>query len=535
MVRVTFHGAAGTVTGSCYRIEHPGGQVLVDCGLFQGTKTLRELNYGKFPFDPATIDAALLTHAHIDHSGLLPKLCKHGFSGQIFATEATRDLLSFMLPDSGHIQEFEVKRLNQRNLRRGRSEVTPIYTRRDAQRTPKQIQSREIDRWFDVSGGVKARFWNAGHILGAVSIELEILDDEEDGRPVRILFSGDLGPQEKSFHREPDAPSDVDYLVVESTYGDRDREDVTPEHRRDILRKEVRDALSSDGNLIIPVFAVERTQELLYDIGMLLDSREIPQVPVYLDSPLAIHATEVFEKHANALHDITRRGEIFRHRSFRFLQRADESRRLKRVTSGAIIMAASGMCEAGRIRHHLKNNLWRKNATVLFVGYQAPGTLGEVILNGAKSVRIEGEEIAVNARIRSIGTYSAHADQNELVEWVSERLPVQQGIFLTHGEPSALRGLRDHVVEQGYPADRVYIPELEQRFELSLKKPPVSELAKRRVPADEIATDWHNDYAAFILTLSQSLQRVPDDAKRRELLRELRDLVSEVGAEDRDH
>jgi metallo-beta-lactamase family protein len=257
--RLTFHGGAGTVTGSCYAIEHEQGRFLVDCGLFQGTKTVRELNYGAFPFQPGAIDFVLLTHAHIDHSGLLPKLHKHGFRGPIHATPPTVDLLSFMLPDSGHIQESEVERLNRRNRQRGRAPVEPIYTRRDAEDCLEQIVGVAYETWLEPRPGVRARFWNAGHILGSASIEVQV-EDGAGGPPVRLLCSGDLGPDEKIFHLEPDAPAGFDYLVCESTYGDRDREDATVEHRRDALCREINEALGAGGNLLIPAFTVERTR-----------------------------------------------------------------------------------------------------------------------------------------------------------------------------------------------------------------------------------------------------------------------------------
>jgi len=530
--QLTFHGAAGTVTGSCYRVAHAGGQFLVDCGLFQGTKTIRELNYQPFPFDVSAIDFVLVTHAHIDHSGLIPKLHAAGYRGPVYCTEPTRDLLAFMLPDSGHIQEFEVERLNRRNERRGRKAVRPIYTKADAIACLDQVEVHSLNDWFAPGTGVRARLWNAGHILGAASIEVEVEAAETGGRPLRLLFSGDLGPEEKAFHQDPHAPRDVDYLVVESTYGDRDRDDLPPDRRRDILRREIVAAMKAGGNLIIPVFAVERTQELLYDIGELFREKAIPPAPVYLNSPLAIKATEVFEQHAGALHDVRQRGEVFYHHHFTFLHAADQSRQLEKIRSGAIIMAASGMCEAGRIRHHLKNNLWRSDATVLFVGYQAPGTLGQVIRDGAKSVRIQGDEVAVKARIRAIDTYSAHADQNELVDWVCERLPVSQTIFLTHGEPAAFDAFRRHLVDRGCRADAIAVPQLDETFSLRLEGAPAHTLTTPRVRSDQIGrTDWHNDYAAFILALSQTLQRIPDDERRRALLRELKDLIAD--ADDR--
>lgn len=519
-VEVKFLGAAGTVTGSCYLVSHPGGRFLVDCGLFQGSKSLRELNYQPFPFDAHDIDCVLLTHAHVDHSGLIPKLINAGFDGPIFATSGTRDLLTYMLPDSGYIQESEVERLNRRNLRRGQKRVEPIYTKADGEAAVDNIQTTPYDTWFEPCPGVRAKLWNAGHILGSASIEIEVDTDE---RPVRLLFSGDIGPQEKAFQAVPDSPTDLDYLFVESTYGDRDREDLTLEQRREVLKQELLDGLQAGGNVLIPAFAVERTQELLYDIGLLLKDKDLPPVTVYLDSPLAIRATEVFESHADTLHDTARRGGLFRNPKFKFINRAADSQALDRFTSGAIIIAASGMCDAGRIRYHLKANLWRPQATVLFVGFQAPGSLGATLQNGNRTVRIHGEEVAVRARIRKIDAYSAHADQTELVQWACQRMPVKRGIFLTHGEGVAQATLRDHLVAQGCDAKLIFTPRLDEAYVLSLKGKVHGALTNPRLEDQDVVTrDWHNAYAAFLVDLSNTLRELPNDFSRLKALKSLK-------------
>lgn len=522
-VEVKFLGAAGTVTGSCYLISHPQGKFLVDCGLFQGAKALRELNYQPFPFDARSIDCVLLTHAHVDHSGLLPKLINAGFDGPIFSTLGTRDLLTYMLPDSGYIQESEVERLNRRNLRRGQKRVEPIYTKADGEEAVKNIVTTPYDTWFEASPGVRARLWNAGHILGSASIEIEVDSDE---RPIKMLFSGDIGPQEKAFHDVPDAPTDLDYLFMESTYGDRDREDLTLEARREVLKKELLEGLEAGGNILIPAFAVERTQELLYDIGLLLKDKDLPPVTVYLDSPLAIRATEVFETHAETLHETERRGGLFRNPKFKFINRAEDSKALDRFTSGAIIIAASGMCEAGRIRYHLKANLWRPQSTVLFVGFQAPGSLGAMLQAGNKVVRIHGEEVAVRARIRKIDAYSAHADQQELVQWAGQRMPVKRGIFLTHGEVMAQATLRDHLVAHGCDANLIFTPRLDETVVLSLKGKVHSALTNPRLEDQAIITqDWQNEYAAFLVDLSNALRELPNDFTRHRALKELQSFL----------
>ncbi len=519
---ITFHGAASTVTGSCFLVEHGKSRFLVDCGLFQGTKTVRELNYRPFPFAAQKIDFVLVTHAHIDHSGLLPRLTRKGFTGPIHATEATRDLLSFLLPDAGHIQETEVAHLNKRNRRRGLPLLEPIYTRADAEGMLHQIVPEPYGTWIDPAPGIRARFWNAGHILGSASIEIEL--SQPEGDPIRLLFSGDIGPDEKAFHDRPSAPSGIDHLVMESTYGSREREDRTLEERREHLKREVREALSRHGNLLIPAFAVERTQEVLYSLVLLMHRNEIPKAPIFIDSPLAIRVTEVFEKHRSELHEVEHPDYIFNSPYIRFTETVEQSRAINRITEGAIIMAASGMCDAGRIRHHLRHNLWRPECTVLFVGYQAPGTLGRLLLSGEKRVRIHGHDIAVRARIRSIEGYSAHADRGELLSWARARLPVRGNLFLVHGEPESMEALRDGLVKEGFEADRILLPALDERFELEPERPARRHRLPPRVPHEmlRLHEDWHNVYARLLLDLGERLRALPSDAERLRLLERIR-------------
>jgi len=518
---LTFCGAAGTVTGSCYWLQTDRCQFLVDCGMFQGSKTLKELNYGPFPFDPKEISFVLLTHAHIDHSGLIPKLVKQGFTGQIFATRGTVDLLTYMLPDSGGIQEMEVERLNRRNARRGRPEVTPIYGREDAQAALGSFSSVEYETWRDVGNGVRARFWNAGHILGSASVEVEVSSGARGARLSRLLFSGDIGPDHKLLHPDPDAPGNWDWVCCEATYGGRPRVDVTPEHRRTVLAEEVNKALSRGGNLLIPAFAVERTQELLLDLGALFDQNRIPQVPVFLDSPLAIRATEVFEKNASVLEDIPVVGASFRRENVRFTESVDESKLIARVKGGAIIIAGSGMCDAGRIRHHLKQNLWRSSATVLLVGYQAPGSLGSLLAAGAGAVTIFGEELRVKAAIRQIDVYSGHADGDELINWLMDRMPVKSGIFLTHGEEEALSAMRAGLEAKGVEPERIVIPRLDDAVDLSAGHAAIKfkKKARRLTPEAVRGPDWHNDLAEFTLRLREKMEAAADDRSRRKIIR----------------
>ncbi|NNE84467.1 MAG: MBL fold metallo-hydrolase [Alphaproteobacteria bacterium] len=518
---LSFCGAAGTVTGSCYWIQSERCQFLVDCGMFQGSKTLKELNYEPFPFDPKEIDFVLLTHAHIDHSGLIPKLVKQGFSGPIFATQGTVDLLNYMLPDSGHIQEAEVARLNRRNAQRGRSQVTPIYSRVDVQNSLKFFSVVEYEKWWEVGEGVRARYWNAGHILGAASIEVEVATGKSNSRVSRLLFSGDIGPEHKLFHPDPDAPENWDYVCCEATYGGRGRTDATPEKRREILAEEVEAALARGGNLLIPAFAVERTQELLLDLSALFDAGRIPNVPVFLDSPLAIRATEVFTKNAAMLEDTGSSQDLFRRPNIRFTESVEESKLIARFNGGSIIIAGSGMCDAGRIRHHLKQNLWRRDATVLLVGYQAPGTLGSLLSQGVPAVKIQGEELKVNATIRQTDVYSGHADGKQLVTWLKDRRPIKAAIFLTHGEDEALAALRDDLEAEGLPPERIIIPQLDDVVDLLAGESKVQFKPEPHRLSPELVggLDWHNDLAEFSLRLRDLLDSAAGDKARKVILR----------------
>ena len=527
MTTLTFCGAAGTVTGSCSLLDTGTHRFLVDCGLFQGSKTTQELNYKDFPFDPGSIDFLILTHAHIDHSGLLPKLVRRGFNGQIIATEATCDLLQFMLPDSAYIQETGVKRHNKKQRRRGLPAAEPVYTMDDAAETLKLLQHRPYEKWFSPRDGIRARLWNAGHLLGSSSVELSLRQPDSD-EDLTLLFSGDIGPEQKVFHPEPDAPVGYDYIICESTYGNRDRDDYTLEKRREAIRDELREGLGRGGNVVIPSFAVERSQELLHDIGYLLSEGEIPNADVYLDSPMARRATEVFIKHAGALHDVeVDEEQLFRHKRFHLVQSLDQSKAINRIKSGAIIISASGMCNAGRIKHHLKNNIYRPECTVLFVGYQSPGTLGHIITSGAEEVRIHGATYKVRANIRRLGNYSAHADQGELIQWIQARCPITGGLFLNHGEDDSRQVLRDLLKERGLDSDRIYTPQFDESFELIAGTKPLSQgAAEPRLDVSHAAHDWHNDYAEFLIELTSSIEN-SSDAQRYKLLSRLKKSLSD--------
>lgn len=520
--RLTFHGAARAVTGSCFRLETGARQLLIDCGLFQGSKSEKELNYRDFPFNPGEVDAVILTHAHIDHSGLLPKLVRDGFGGPVYSTAATEDLSAVMLPDSAHIQEVEVEQLNRRNARRHRPPVEPIYTVADVENCIKLFKPQMFNSWFPVLPGVRARFWNAGHLLGSASVEIEV-QEQGAAAPIRLLFSGDIGPDYKLLHSDPEAPRDVDYVICESTYGDTDRTDIDEDQRRALLCSEVRAAMHPDGVLLIPSFAVERAQELISDLTRLIAEGDLPTIPIYVDSPLAEKATTVFAKNWEQLKDGAMLVHGLKSHALHFTESVEQSIALDKLHGFHIIIAASGMCEAGRIRYRLKNWLWRDEATVLLVGYQAVGTLGRILQDGASSVRIQGQDFDVRARIRTVDFYSGHADGPQLVDWIEQRLPINQGLFLVHGEEDAISGLTnrlDGIVDD----DRIITPLLDETFELTDtgakrlrgKAPP-------RLPAERVARlDWHNDVTALILDINDALASLPDEKTRAILIRKLR-------------
>jgi metallo-beta-lactamase family protein len=522
-VTLIFHGAAGTVTGSCYRVVHPKGQFLVDCGMFQGNKTVRDLSLKPLPFDAKAIDYLLLTHAHIDHAGLLPKLTRHGYRKPIYMTEPTAGLLEYLLPDAAGIQESEAERESLKRSRRADPPVEPLYTLEDANEALALRKGVSYGEWLEPGPGVRARYWNAGHILGSASIEVEVTNG--DGQVIRILFSGDIGPDEKVFYLEPDAPAGFDYIISESTYGGRDRQDHTLVERRTILAKEINDALARGGNLVIPAFAVERSQELLHDIGLLIKEGQINPSLVFLDSPLASKVTGVYKKYGAMFEDVELGAdELFADPRFRIVEAVDESKAINSIRGGAIIMSASGMCDAGRIKHHLRNNLPRSNATVLFVGYQAPGTLGQIIQSGAKQARIHAELVPIRARIRSLDSYSAHADHSELMAWIKARLPAHGALFLTHGEDEEREALRKAVVATyGLGGDQVILPLLDDQFELRAEGiTGVVKPATRRVDLAQVTSDWHNAYAQLVIELSNRLQTAPTDADRLSIINSLK-------------
>ncbi|HET9628042.1 MAG TPA: MBL fold metallo-hydrolase [Novosphingobium sp.] len=518
---LTLHGAGRTVTGSCLEFALDGTRLLVDCGMFQGSRTLEALNRGNGVEHAGQIAGVVLTHAHIDHSGLLPKLVKDGYGGPIFCTAETADLLEFMLADSGRIQQSEAERQARRRDRRHEDRSEPLYTEEEALTAWRATRPTPLGEWFAPAPGFRARFWNAGHILGAVSVELE-------AGGVRVMCSGDIGPENKTFHPDPEGPCCFDHVICESTYGDRVRERQTIPERREALAAIINEARAKGGNLVIPAFALERTQELLLDIALLSRGGRIGNAMVFVDSPLANHATDVFARH---LHDLEDTGGIdpFSHPSIHYVNDVAESMRLNAI-SGAIIIAASGMCEAGRIRHHLFHNLSRRDSTVLFVGFQAQGSLGRVILDGAERVRISGRDVLVRAAIRRIDSYSAHADQSELLAWIAARAPITGSVLLDHGESAGMDALAA-LAGKGPGAPVVRIPEMGEVWELAKDTPArrlttaPPELARAAAPRD-----WQNAYADLASSLKHRLQAIHDDAAREKAIAEMRKVLDSYAA-----
>ena len=512
--RLTFHGAAECVTGSCMLLETEGQRILIDCGMFQGPKTLKALNYDPFPFAAASIDAVLLTHAHIDHSGLLPKLVRAGYRGPIFATRGTRDLCEVMLADAAGIQESEVRHLNRRNAQRGLRLVEPIYTTQDVDPTLRLFQRIKTGEPTRIGEGVEATWWPAGHLLGAASIQVRT-GEGADG--LNLLFSGDIGSGRQPFLPRPDGPAGVDHVILESTYGDRERIDLELSARRRALADELREARAAGGPLLLPTFAVGRAQELILDLLAVMDTEPDLAGDIFLDSPLAIEATEVFLRRGWNPDAGENPFEPLRHATrLHHLMRPQESDRLERLSGWHVILAGSGMCDAGRIRRHLKRLLWRREVTVLMTGFQAAGTLGRFLVEGRSAVRIQGEDIRVGARIRTLDCYSGHGDASDLVDWLKARNPVGGSVLLDHGEPGAIAALAGRLGGLGF---RTVTALLDQTYLLTRTTvEPVSGTGPRLASGQATRPDWHNDRAAFLVALNERLQALPADAERAALL-----------------
>ncbi len=474
-MKITFLGATKTVTGSNFLVEGAGKRFLVDCGMWQGKAEHEMENSQEFEFNPSEIDFMLLTHAHIDHSGRIPKLYNEGFRNKVYAHKATCDLCTLMLPDSGHIQETEMEWKNKKRKRKGEEPVEPIYTAEDAVRCLEIFEPVQYDQIIEITPDIHVRFNDAGHMLGSSIIEVWV---KEEGKETKTVFTGDIGNNDIPLLSPLTMIEDTDFLVMESTYGSRLH--MRNDEKAQIFLDVVSETLDNGGTVVIPSFAVGRTQEILYEINKLKEVydddefrrkyKTIMRAPVYVDSPLAISATEVFRENTELFdkeikEEIVRGDNPLEFPGLKFTKTAEESKLLNEDKTPSIIISASGMCEVGRIKHHLKHNLWNPKSTILFVGYQAPGTLGYGIVNGEKKVKIFGEEIAVNARIEYIEGYSGHADQELLMNSIYSYIKKPKHIFLVHGEPESQEILANKIEEEANIG--VTIPEFGETYELN--------------------------------------------------------------------
>jgi metallo-beta-lactamase family protein len=463
-MRINFHGAAQTVTGSQHLLEINGSTLLLECGLYQGRREDTYLRNRNFPYDPRKIDAVILSHAHIDHSGNLPHLVKNGYTGPIYATHASADLADVMLRDSGHIQEADAEFVNKKQSRRGDGPIEPLYTMADAEQVAEHFKPMDYEQSFEPFPGVIVRFWDAGHILGSASVSLDI---QEKGRKFRFWFSGDIGRVNLPLLRDPVMPEAADYLLMESTYGDKSHDD--PRLAFEEFRKVVLETIARGGKIIIPAFAVGRTQELVFYLNEMM-SDGVKPVPVYVDSPLAVHASDIFRAHPECLDEETRefiqkeKHPALDFKQLVYIHSVDESKALNHRKDPMIIISASGMAEAGRVLHHLRNNIGDPKNTILIVGWTAPDTLGRRLADREKRVRIFGEPYEVKARVETIGGLSGHAGQDLLVKYALAVKSQVKKIFLVHGESKPASALTEKLKAQGL--SEVYYPELHSSVEL---------------------------------------------------------------------
>lgn len=479
-MKIQFLGAAKTVTGSCHMMQTGAHRFAVDCGMHQGNAEIEKRNYDTWKYEPASVEFFLITHAHIDHSGLLPCMVRDGFRGDIYCTPPTRDLLEIMLLDSAHIQEMEAEWRNKKRQRFGKEMTQPLYTTADAERTLALLKPVEYGKPFSPFPELSVNYMDAGHILGSAFVELCVKEDDGE---FKAVFSGDLGRPDQLLINDPSVITDAHYLFMESTYGDRDHKGKG--HSREELAEAIAYSHARGEKVIIPAFAVERTQEILYSLYLLEKEGKLPgDMPVYVDSPMAIRATEVFRKYRQYYDDETKAiieaGEDPLNLSnLKFTPTTAQSQAINLTSGPAVVISASGMCNAGRVKHHLRHNLWREGASVVFVGYQGKGTPGRRIVDGAETIRIFGEDIAVKAKVFTIGGFSAHAGQSEMLEWLKHFTTPGMKVFLVHGENKKQRTLAK-LIEQTYGLE-VHIPDYLETCTL--------------VPGQPLATEFDDEAA----------------------------------------
>jgi metallo-beta-lactamase family protein len=461
-LNLSFHGGAGTVTGSRFLVESDSTRFLVDAGLFQGLKKLREMNWVKPGFDPEALDFLVLTHAHIDHSGYLPRLVKEGFRAPVYSTDGTADLAQLLLMDAAKIQEEDADFANRKGFSKHRPAL-PLYTAENAERAVRLMEPAEYLEWLEPAEGVRFQFRNVGHILGASMVELEV---RSGSGSVRIVFSGDVGRYGVPLHSDPEPLPDCDVLVIESTYGDRDH---SPAPMEDQIRDALLATIERRGTVLIPSFAVGRSQLVTLLLRQLIRAGKLPDVPIHIDSPMAVDATRIYSRHITDLSLDESLTEDGRSRLFpenvRFHRSVEDSKRLNELPGPRIIISASGMLTAGRVLHHLKRLVPDERNLVLLVGYQAEGTRGRAMLSGAGTVRVHGEDVPVKAPFIPIAGLSAHADRSELLRWASSSSKPPSKIFVTHGEPESSKALAEAL--EAKLGSRVFVPKHGERFELS--------------------------------------------------------------------
>lgn len=487
-LKIRFLGGSETVTGSCHLITTQKHKILLDCGQFQGGRVIEDMNNLPFGFNPSEIDFLFLSHSHIDHSGRIPLLAKQGFKGKIICTNATHDLANIMLRDSGHIHEKEAEWQNRKRIRAGKDSIDPLYTQEDAENALVYFQPVLYDQVIAVSDSIKVRFNDAGHILGSAIIELWITEDDVTSK---IVFSGDLGMDDKPILKNPTAIREADYLIMETTYGDRLHGEVNS--RIDILMDIILRTIDRGGTVVIPSFAVGRTQEIIYELNKYYEynkemQAQLSKIHVYIDSPLATSATEIFKRNAQVFDEETKQYILqgdnpLDFKNLHFTKSSQESQALNDDPTPKIIISASGMCDAGRIKHHLKHRLWDKNSSVVFVGYQAEGTLGRRIKDGQKDVKIFGESIHIEAEIYSIVGFSGHADQRGLLNWMGHFDKEPEAIFLVHGEADSRNGFSKKVKEEfGYDC---IVVQSDEEYELN-KKVEIYEPDEKKIDIDDL-------------------------------------------------
>lgn len=448
-MKIEFYGAAGCVTGSSHLLKIKDKKVLLDCGLYQG-RDEKERGNDTFNFNPKDIDYVVLSHAHIDHSGRIPLLYKQGFKGDIICTEGTKDLCAIMLADSGHIQEMEIEWINRKRMRMGQPPIEPLYTAKIAELSTYLFQGYPYDQWIDVFDGFKVRFRDAGHLLGSAIVEMIITEDDKE---TKLVFSGDLGNKGLPILKDPTFIDSADYVIMETTYGNKLHENINSNLKE--LVNIIKATFKKGGNVVIPSFSVGRTQEVLYALNKYVENDVLKNISVYVDSPLAAETTSIYNKFTKYYDDeasnLLESGDNpLEFEGLAFTKSPEESAKINKIKSGAIIISASGMCEAGRIKHHLKHNLWRKESSIVFVGYQAEGTLGRAILDGTKRVKIFGEEIAVNAQIYNLQGLSGHADRQGLITWLDSFKNKPKGVLLVHGEEESQNSFKELLDSKGY-------------------------------------------------------------------------------------